>query len=303
MISLAAYDTLQMAGAGAWSPRGARLALVGPAERVYVVDAEHASRAPRRVCAPDGPVRWLSWSPDGRWLAIATGPDSDQTVFAVADSGGRPDTLMRHAALRAAGWASDGHVYAWIGAHRHVLDPPSRWTGVVASTPAPVVEVTDGLDLRLRRWSPAPGEEVLLNGVTVQVRIDPAHPVTVRAVDMLPDGSRSLIGVARDSTARWLLVGPEGRTLLDLRDAGYAFQPTTLSADGRWIGGFTGRWRDGHWEDARLLIAGVSERWTATIAGATSGLGPQFSRTGGYIAFLEPISGATRVGRLTVMSR
>jgi hypothetical protein len=215
--------------------------------------------------------------------------------------GGRADTLVRHAPLRAAAWAPDGLIYCWVGVHRRALDPPPRWKGAATATVPPVVEVTDALDMRIRRWAPAGAEELLLTGVVVQLRIDPAHPVNVRAVDMLPDGSRSLVGLARDSTARWLVVGPEGHTLLDLRAAGYTFQPTALSADGRWIGGFTGQWRNGHWEDARLVVAGVADRWTASIAGAVSGLGPQFSRSGSYIAFLEPISGATRLGRLSAL--
>jgi hypothetical protein len=303
MLSLGAYDTLQMAGAGAWSPHGARLALIGPGERVYVVDAERPSAPPSRVAAPEGPVRGLSWSPDGTWLAVVAGPDTDQTVLAVPAAGGRPDTLVRHAALRAAGWAPDGRIYCWVGVHRRALDPPPRWKGASSAAVPPVVEVTDSLDMRLRRWAPGGAEEVLLTGIVVQLRIDPVHPVTVRAVDMLPDGSRSLVGLARDSTARWLVVGPEGRTLLDLRAAGYAFQPTTLSADGRWIGGFTGQWRNGHWQGTRLVVAGVADRWTAPIAGTGAGLGPQFSRSGSYIAFLEPVSGATRIGRLSVLPR
>ncbi|MBI3539738.1 MAG: hypothetical protein HY076_05650, partial [Candidatus Eisenbacteria bacterium] len=285
-------------GAGAWSPRGARLALIGPEDRVYVVDAEHAERGPRRVCAPAGPVRWVSWSPDGTWLSLTAGPDSDQVALAMPAEGGAADTLLRHAAIRASAWGRDGRIYCWIGAHRRALDPPARWTGAGGASAPPAIEVTDSLEVRLRSWNPGPGEELLLTGVTVTIRIDRDHPVTVRPMDVLPDGSRALIGLARDSTARWLLVDGDGRTRLDLRHAGLAFQPTGIGGGGAWVAGFTGRWLGGAWRDARIVIADGAGRWTAPIAGAASGLGPQCARAGGFIAFLEPISGATRVGRI-----
>ena len=80
--------------------------------------------------------------------------------------------------------------------------------------------------------------------------------VGIRLLDRLPDGSRSLIGVSSDTSARWLIVDGDGRTVTDLRAAGLSFQPTTLSADGRLLAGFTGRWEgEAGWAQTWLRVA------------------------------------------------
>ena len=128
--------------------------------------------------------------------------------------------------------------------------------------------------------------------------------VGIRLMDRLPDGSRSLIGVSSDTSGRWLIVDGDGRTLTDLRTAGLDFQPTTLSADGRLLAGFTGRWEgEAGWTQTWMRVADSGGAWNASIQGGEGGLGPQFARDGMLLAYMDGTSSGTRVARLVLARR
>lgn len=306
IVPVASFDSFWMSGPGAWSPRGLRLALMDSTTRIRVFDAARPEQPPRLVLDANAWVRSFSWSPDGEWLLVITGepsPDNRRVLLAVPVSGGPPDTLRNQSELWPAVWGPDGRIHYWSGRRRFALDPPARWVpakGTRLHEP-PVLAVAEDLSLRLRHWAPAPGEEPLLFGADFMA----GGEVGIRLVDRLPDGSRSLIGVSRDTLARWLIVDGDGRTVTDLRTAGLDFQPTGLSADGRLLAGFTGRWEggEGSWTDTWLRVADSGGAWNATIVGGEGGLGPQFSRDGMLLAYMDRASSGTRVGRLVLARR
>jgi hypothetical protein len=304
-VPIAAFDSLRIPGFGAWSPRGQRLALADSTTRICVFDAARPERPPRMVLDARSWVRSFSWSPDGEWLLVITGdprPDNQVVLMAVPVDGGTPDTLRAQSELWPAVWGPDGRIHYRSGRRRFTLEAPAGWVpsaGTRLHDP-PVLEVADDLSLRFRHWSPAPGEEPLLPGADVTV----GGVVRVRLIDMLPDGSRALVGVSRDTMARWRIVDADGATLTDLQRAGIAFQPTALSADGRLLAGFTGRWEgEAGWTRTELTIADANGGWVSAIEGTEDGVGPQLSRTGMLVAFLSRASGGTRVGRLVVTRR
>ncbi len=303
-VPIASFDSLALIGPGAWSPRGQRLALCSPAA-LYVFDAARPAAAPRVVLRSDGSILAFSWSPDGLWLAAAIGdprPGEETALVAVDAAGGKPIVLIRGEQIRPVAWGPDGRIYCWTGRRRHVLDPPSAWRRAVTMTlvDPPVVEVAGDLSLRLRHWAPHPGEETILPGADLKS----ADGTRVTLLDLLPDGSRYLVGISRDSTAHWRIVDGDGRTVSDLRERGLAFQPTSLSGDGRMVAGFIGRWEgERGWSGTELRIADADGAWVEPVAASGAGRGPQLSRVGGLVAYTATPDGATRVGRLVFTPR
>jgi len=119
-----------------------------------------------------------------------------------------------------------------------------------------VLEVAEDLSLRLRHWAPQPGEEPILPGADLKS----ANGTRVALLDHLPDGSRYLVGVSRDSASSWRVIDGDGRTISDLRARGITFQPTSLSGDGRMVAGFVGHWQgERGWSDT---AEGKDGPWT-----------------------------------------
>jgi hypothetical protein len=303
-VPIAAFDSVALIGPEAWSPRGERLAL-GAASALYVYDAARPALRPRVVVRSDEKLIGFSWSPDGRWIAAVVGdpsPKGQTAVVAVNASGGTPVVMIRGKEVRPVSWGSDGRIYCWTGTRRHAMDPPPAWKRTVTMklTAPPVLEVAEDLSLRLRHWAPQPGEEPILSGANLKS----ANGTRVTLLDHLPDGSRYLVGVSRDSASSWRVIDGDGRTISDLRARGITFQPTSLSGDGRLVAGFVGHWQgERGWSDTELRIADVSGAWVEPIAAPGSGRGPQLSRVGGLVAYSSATDGATRVGRLVFAPR
>jgi len=128
--------------------------------------------------------------------------------------------------------------------------------------------------------------------------------IRLTVLDLLPNQSRALVGVSRDTASRWLVVGSDGRTITDLHRQGIAFQPSSLSGDGRQVAGFLGRWERGlGWQNTSLRIADAGGAWVAPIEEAAAGFSPQLSRVGSLIAFTDMRTGATHIGRLAIQPR
>jgi len=303
--AIATLDTLSIVGPGAWSPRGQRLALRCSTGTLYVWDAARPAVPPRLVLRTDHEIQSVSWSPDGSWLAAAvvdTGPKRPSLVAAVAATGGTPVVMIQGRNIRPVAWGSDARVYCWTERRRHAMDPPAGWKRP-ASLPRlkpSVVEVADDLSLRLRSWAPQEGEDLMLLGVDMKSRTGTRLVV----LDLLPNQTRALVGVSRDSLSRWLVVGADGRTLTDLHAKGVEFQPSSLSGDGTLVAGFIGRWERGAgWQGTALRVADAGGAWVAPVEGAGAGMSPQISRAGSLVAYTDMRTGATCVGRITIQSR
>jgi hypothetical protein len=266
LVPICCFDSLALIGPGAWSPQGYRLARYRSTSALYVLDAARPDAAPRVVLRNGGSIQSFSWSPDGRWLAEVVGdPRSEQetAIVAVAATGGTPVVLTRGTDIRPVAWGSDGRIYCWTGRRRHALEPRAAWKphATLRLADPPLVEVAEGLSLRLRHWVPQPGEEPLLPGADLKS----TNGTRVRVLGLLPDGSRVLVGVSRDTTARWLIVDRDGRTGTDLGRSGLRFLSASLSGDGRLVAGFMGRWqREDGWTGTALRIADARRRLGGT---------------------------------------
>ena len=303
--AIAAFDSLDIVGPGAWSPRGERLALRCWTSALYVWDARRPSRQPLQVLRAAEAIHSVSWSPDGSWLVAwvaGAEPQARTAIIAARATGGAEVVMSEEAGIRGAAWGPDGRIYAWIGRRHRAMDPPAAWRppAGLRLAPPPVLEVADDLSLRLRHWAPAPGEEPLLAGADLRAAVG----TRATLMDLLPDGSRYLIGLSRDTTATWLVVDADGRTVSDLRRSGLSFQPTSLSSDGRLVVGFSGRWgRDAGWVGTGLRVADAGGAWVIPVAGTGEAMAPQLSRSGGFIAFSDRERGGTSVGRMVLGSR
>jgi WD40 repeat protein len=304
-IAIASLDSLAFVGPGAWSPRGQRLALRCSTGTLYVFDAARPTLPPRLVLRTDHEIQSCSWSPDGSWLAAVVGdslPGKPAVIAAVAATGGTPVVMIQGRGIRPVAWGCDGRVYCWTERRRHAMDPPAGWARP-ASLPRldpAVVEVAEDLSLRMRRWAPQEGEDLMLLGIDMRSRAG----IRLTVLDLLPNQSRALVGVSRDTASRWLVVGSDGRTITDLHRQGIAFQPSSLSGDGRQVAGFLGRWERGlGWQNTSLRIADAGGAWVAPIEEAAAGFSPQLSRVGSLIAFTDMRTGATHIGRLAIQPR
>lgn len=304
-VPIASLDSMALVGPGAWSPRGQRLALRCSTGTLYVFDAARPTLPPRLVLRTDHEIQSCAWSPDGSWLAAVIGdsqPGKPAVIAAVAATGGTPVVMIQGRGIRPVAWGCDGRVYCWTERRRHAMDPPAGWkrpASLRRLDPA-VVEVADDLTLRMRRWAPQEGEELMLMGVDMRTR----GGIRLTVLDLLPDQSRALVGVSRDTASRWLVVGADGNTISDLHRQGVTFQPSSLSGDGLRVAGFVGRWERGQgWQNTSLRIADAGGAWMAPIEGAGAGFSPQLSRVGSLVAYTDVRTGATHVGRLAIQPR
>lgn len=227
--------------------------------------------------APD-PVREVSWSPDGRWIAYTTAPGGGehQRVLCV-----RPDGTDRHILAGAEPatsaylgcWAHDGSAVAVTvavpavpPAARDTTDLPDEADGYVGRLPAAGWSGRDGAAVLLgatavtgeKRWTASPA------GITASG--DPRHGPTspqagfgdgLSAYLIDPDGSAAPVLLATESDAATLRVcdlsrdgrlallrrGPRGRReAVVIRTTDLATTYVVPVADGDpWIGRFSAR--------------------------------------------------------------
>ena len=303
IVPIATFDSLSLTvkEPGAWSPRGARLALQAPRGQLWVFDTGSSPPSPRFVYDTKSWIHSCGWSPDGGWLLVLFSiptPRNGDTLVAVPVDGGQPDTLLAGVDIWPATWSSDGSIHCRVGGLWRTLPPPAAWKPSASFVPPPLLaaEVGPGLTLRLRPFvSGQPGERVMVGTYFASGR-------WFQVLDALPDGSRSLVAVADDTSWARRVVDGRGRTLLDLRQAGVRFEPTAISGDGRLIVGYTGDWIDEQgWTRTWLEAADAAGRWSARVEGGEGGSDPQLSREGSFIAFRS--AKGTTVARLVIEPR
>jgi hypothetical protein len=305
--SLASVDTYLLLERGAWSPTGARLALLEAftghsPTGLAVFDAARPGSAPRTLYHAGQWIRSYGWSPDGTWLLVLFGnasPENRNWLVALPADGAAPETLIAGSPVWPAAWGPDGRIHVRRDGRWRAMDPPARWKAAAAFTPRRVRAADPGAGTRLRIRDHASGSRSapMLLGAYF------ASTGDVRVLDALPDGSRALVSVQDRMGGGGRVVDAGGRSLLDLRRAGIGFEPSALSSDGALIAGSSGGGGGGDqgWARTWLEVADGAGRWTAPVEGGDGGEAPQLSREGAFIAYRS--GRGTRVGRLVVEPR
>jgi len=295
VVPVAGYDAMPLTldPGGAWSPRGTLLALRRDLHQIWVLDASRPGRRPQKVYDTGQWIRSYGWSPDGGWLLLVVGDPgpTNERMLVAASLAGAVDTLRREDLL-AAFWGSDGSIHYQVGNEWRQSLPPAGWKPPAAFVPRPV-PVIGGEHLALTLGTGAPGARPPLH---VGTFMDDTRRVIV--MDALPDGSRQLVSISEDTSAALRVVDDRGRTVTDLRRAG--FWPTSIDGDSRMIVGHAGEGGGGEQGPTRtwLVAADRDGRWTTRIAGSEGGTDPQMSREGSFIAFA--VGKGTRVAQLVV---
>jgi hypothetical protein len=305
---MAAFDTLGMAGPGAWSPRGTLLALTdapagkGPS-RIWVFDPARPGTPARMVYDAGQWIRMHGWSPDGGWLLLVVGdahPENHRTLVAVPLDGSTPDTLLAGVDIWLGFWGADGFIHYRERDGWSDLRPPPRWQpGRPYSLRAPLA-CGLGPNLALVMGTQVGGrasdfQELVCFGT---FREDEGQ---LKIIDALPNDTRFLVAISQDTSAVLALVDGHGQSLTNLRSAGIRFEPSAISADGRLIVGFTGDWAgEAGWTRTWLEACDAGGHWSARVAGGEGGEDPQMSREGSYLAFRT--GKGTRVAKLVVVA-
>jgi WD40 repeat protein/serine/threonine protein kinase len=168
-----------------YSPDGRHLALGSEDKTVRIWDAK-TSQEKLALPAQSAPIQSMSFSHDGRWLALATGDGSSR---------------------------ADGDITIWdtrTGQHVRTLRGHTGWVYCAIFSPDGRRLASGGVDETVKLWDFETGGEVL----TLH-----EHRGPVRSVDFSPDGTR-LISASHDGTVRlWDATplrnetGPEALTL------------------------------------------------------------------------------------------
>ena len=265
-----------------WSPRETLLALTGP-DGIYVFDAGQPRRAARRIVACQD--AYVSWSPDGTWLACALLDPRAQweTIVAVPAAGGNQDTLYNGQTVWPFLWASDGYIYCWQSGPdgsqiRQRLSPPARWQSryfqPFEASPALVLNSRSG-PLSYRRFdcSPQPTE------------------TNLPALDSLAACGNLLLREHFPTNRQWLMTGPGGETLIVdedgrvVRSFPRGITWSSVSADGRFLAGYREVDTEADVASAQLFIGDALGTWAAAVDGIDYAIEPRLSRRGFFIAY------------------
>jgi serine/threonine protein kinase len=193
-----------------------------------------------------------SFSPDGRWIAFALGPNSDQTnIFKMQLTGGEPVqvTFLEHASTASPAWSPDGQRLAFIGDQNGA---PRVWMISTSGGTAQPVGNSTASDTNNRLvWWPSSDIVYQQSGVRNFLRINdktyeetpiihhdqsvgwvPARPV------FSPDGKKMAILWNRKDAGLWIIsLEPYSETLLQSGP----IQPSGWSPDGKYVYAIRGR--------------------------------------------------------------
>jgi WD40 repeat protein len=214
-----------------------------------------------------GWVHGVAYSPDGRRLATAGGPDGTVRVWDAAD-GQELLSLRGHSnpvfgvayspdGRRLASWAQDSTVRVWDAAGgQELLTLRGHWSPVfsVAYSPDGRRLASAGLDGTVRVWDAAGGQELLtLKG----------HTGGIGGVAYCPDGRR-LASAGEDGTVRiWDAAG--GQELLTLKGHTGGVQGVAFSPDGR-------RLASAGWDGTVRIWDATGGQELLSLKGDTSGV-------------------------------
>ena len=222
-----------------------------------------------------------SFSPDGRWIAFALGPNEDQTnIFKMQLTGGEPVqvTFLEHASAASPAWSPDGQRLAFIGDQNGA---PRVWMISTSGGTAQPVGHSTASDTNNRIvWWPSSDIVYQQSGVRNFLRINdktheetpiiqhdqsvgwvPARPV------FSPDGKKMAIEWNRKDAGLWIIsLEPYSETLLQSG----LIQPIGWSPDGKYVYAIRGR---GLQEIIRVQVATPNEVTSVTtLPGDVAGM-------------------------------
>jgi hypothetical protein len=279
----------------AWSPVSDLLVLCGP-EGLYAFDAEHPSEEPTLLL--DRHVTYWSWSPDSRWLAclVADGDDARQglgTLLGVPIQGGPSIVLLARAQIAHFTWASAQGIFYWDGFSpvAKTVPIPLECQPHVPWPPIARTELFSTWDAFNRCWE---GHRFV--GLTAQdepffqdsTLLAPSH---VAARSSFPDGQHDLVKVyANGSPSMAAVVDSAGNVVRSFSSDG-TFEPTSVSADGRFIIGYKPVFDGETLTSSGLSLGDTAGLWTLPITGASMALTPRLSHSGYFVTYQDPTAG------------
>jgi hypothetical protein len=291
-----------------WSQRGYGLVFEGH-DGLYFFDAAAPDREPVRILDQD--VRYIAWSPDGRWVLCKTPRDDGKWSLYAVPTDGRPEIpLLDSQDIGDFHWGEDGYVYWWHdrSGERRQVEPPDPWREEARrGPPVPVrpvlIRVTSGLrgyDHFVFRATP--GEPPSQKGLK---RFD----ADTIEHDAFPVGERFLVNVRGYPSAYDIVMDSDEQIVVDFRDHPEVrvdegtLTATSVSSDGRYIAADQSV-DDGH--DilrSEVYLLGSAANWLIPIANVPPmARKPYLSRSGHLIAF-EDLKGHVHVGRLEFTRR
>ena len=269
-----------------WSPNGTRLALLATAKGVFdfrslVVVVAVDGTAQVAASVPLYLVGAPTWSPDGRWLAVAGTPSADFSAvdLYILDSSGRTrPRRLRHGSDFTYGgpaWSPDGSLVAYLGAaRRHAslswfeAEPRHSIVRAVASTGGRSTRIAlVDMPLGPLIWSPREQSITLTSTdpagarsriVSIDVASHRLRWLTSGAPHdhspaWSPDGRWLAFVSDRDGTDAVYLVGADGE---DERRLAPSLRPARISLEEHWFAG------------VRNAVRASAERRTLTSAHA-----------------------------------
>jgi len=289
-----------------WSPTDQRLAFLGADGALYIFDAATPAVPPTLVLPSSSDYiinRYISWSPDGQWIACRTQEVGDvraglASIVARNAAGTGPITTLLRGEVGRFTWAANGTIYCWDTSRRRTtVSPPTEWQpGTPPAVERPFLQPLPSTNA-LSEFRTRPQEHER------QLTLQATNVYAAFAVDAFPDMQKYVITV-QDNTRGFYsaVVDQDGNVVVDLggQVGANGFTATSVSPDGRYVLGFHEVDQDETIAGARLYLVAADGAWRIPVEPAIDGLDPKFARTGDLIAFMELSTGGIRVGHLQV---
>ena len=301
-LPIAAFEAHDFPYRMGWSPVGATL-VFNAGGGLYAFDASRPEVPPWQVL--NSGVTYASWSPDGTWVSFKLTTDWRRglsTLNAIPITGGAPTMLVGPARLGHHVWGASGAIYYWEGESdvRRRVEPPIP----VRPGPASLVHFVSVMDPELRAMRPHVLRTLPRESEWILARLDPARFSWVLEEEVFPDGRRFLVRVLDEErqSVYSMVVDAAGDRIVEFTqlDSGEGFSAASVSANGRYVVGYDAV-DDGHVIlSSKIYLADASNAWRVPIEGTKDGLDTALSRTGLFLAYLDPLDSHVYVGSLAI---
>ena len=212
---------------------------------LWRIDLPAAGKKAKEIRLTSGTFSYgkSNFSPDGRWIVFARGPNRDETnVFKMPVAGGEPVQLTFLNRATSPAWSPDGQRVAFVSNQNGT---PTVWTiGANGGTAQPLERTNASNTHNQLVWRPSsdivyqqPGNQNFLRFNDKTHEETPIIP-SARAIGFVyspvfaPDGKKLAVQWRRDNTGLWIISPePYSETLLQSGD----LYPVGWSPDGRYV--------------------------------------------------------------------